>query len=143
MAQRAKSKKPTPVVEVTPAPTLSAKGASRKKIVGEKPGTARKVDKKQGSAQSAENNAVARPAGPVANLPGTRSVADKPAAASRGAPASAAGRIAELEAEAARLTAEVARMSAEIARLQQTHELVVNRIDWVIDSLHNLIDGEK
>ncbi len=40
--------------------------------------------------------------------------------------------------ENARLEAELAAARAKIAELEQKHEEIVNRIDWVIDSLHNL-----
>ena len=44
----------------------------------------------------------------------------------------------DLAAENARLEAELAAARARIAALEQKHEEVVNRIAWVIDSLHNL-----
>lgn len=47
-----------------------------------------------------------------------------------------------LRSELAALTAQLAEAKAEIARLQKRQELVVNRIDWVIDSLHNLLEDE-
>ncbi|MGD9784093.1 MAG: hypothetical protein AB7E80_05780 [Hyphomicrobiaceae bacterium] len=47
-----------------------------------------------------------------------------------------------LEAECAALRAALAASEAEVARLRKRQELVVNRIDWVIDSLHNLMDDE-
>lgn len=40
--------------------------------------------------------------------------------------------------ENARLKAELAQAQARIAELEQKHTEIVNRIDWVIDSLHNL-----
>ncbi len=45
---------------------------------------------------------------------------------------------ADLATENARLEAELAAARARIAELEQKHEEIVNRIDWVIDSLHNL-----
>lgn len=48
----------------------------------------------------------------------------------------------ELEAEVRALRQQLAEAKAEIARLEKRQELVVNRIDWVIDSLHNLLDDE-
>ncbi len=44
----------------------------------------------------------------------------------------------DLAAENARLVTELAAARAKIAELEQKHEEIVNRIDWVIDSLHNL-----
>lgn len=49
-----------------------------------------------------------------------------------------AGASAELATENARLEAELAAARTRIAELEQKHEEIVNRIDWVIDSLHNL-----
>lgn len=47
-----------------------------------------------------------------------------------------------LQAECVALRAELKVAREEIARLEKRQELVVNRIDWVIDSLHNLLDDE-
>ncbi len=45
---------------------------------------------------------------------------------------------AALAEENARLKAELAEARARVAQLEQEHTEIVNRIDWVIDSLHNL-----
>ena len=42
--------------------------------------------------------------------------------------------------DAALLTAELAAARARIAELEQKQAEIANRIDWVIDSLHNLPD---
>ncbi len=44
----------------------------------------------------------------------------------------------DLAAENARLEAELAAARSKIAELEQKHEEIINRIDWAIDSLHNL-----
>jgi hypothetical protein len=44
----------------------------------------------------------------------------------------------DLASENARLEAELVAARAKIAELEQKHEEIINRIDWVIDSLHNL-----
>ena len=49
-------------------------------------------------------------------------------------------RIEPLEAERDRLKAELLAAQARIKALEQAREQALNRIDWVIDSLHNLID---
>ena len=49
-------------------------------------------------------------------------------------------RIHALEAERDRLLAELKAAQTRIADLERTREQVVNRIDWVIDSLHSLIE---
>lgn len=48
-----------------------------------------------------------------------------------------------LEAERDRLRAELETAKAEIVRLDGVRRHVANRIDWVIDSLHNIIEGER
>ncbi len=45
-----------------------------------------------------------------------------------------------LEEENARLRAELAAAHARIAELELKNTEIINRIDWVIDSLHNLQD---
>ncbi len=61
-------------------------------------------------------------------------------------PAAGAGRtkqtdrLGELEAEVARLQRELADAQARIKSLAEQRELLINRIDWVIDSLHSLND---
>ena len=42
--------------------------------------------------------------------------------------------------ENARLVAELAAAKVRIIELEQKHAEIINRIDWVIDSLHNLGD---
>lgn len=44
----------------------------------------------------------------------------------------------DLASENARLEEELAAARAKIAELEQKHEEIINRIDWAIDSLHNL-----
>ena len=58
------------------------------------------------------------------------------------AQASAEADAGALEAENRALRAALDDAKAEIARLQKRQELVVNRIDWVVDSLHNLLEDE-
>jgi hypothetical protein len=45
-------------------------------------------------------------------------------------------------AEVVRLTSELAAATARIAELEQRQIDVINRIEWVIDSLHNLSRGK-
>lgn len=45
---------------------------------------------------------------------------------------------ADTAAEILRLEAELATARARVAELEQKHAEIVNRIDWVIDSLHSL-----
>jgi hypothetical protein len=48
--------------------------------------------------------------------------------------------IIQLEAERDRLKASLERAEARIAELEQTRAVVVNRIDWLIDSLGGAIE---
>ena len=54
-------------------------------------------------------------------------------ASTAAAEAGASGQVAGLEAE-------LAAALARIAELEQKHADIINRIDWVIDSLHNLTE---
>jgi hypothetical protein len=49
-------------------------------------------------------------------------------------------RVIRLESERDRLQAELATATSRIQALEESREQVVNRIDWVIDSLRNLVD---
>ena len=63
------------------------------------------------------------------------------AAVAKLAPARAApGRIGELEAEIERLRTELAAARQRVSELEATRDEVLDRIAWVIDSLHNLIE---
>ena len=52
----------------------------------------------------------------------------------------AAGRDRSLQEECEQLRAELAKARGRIAELEAQRETVVNRIDWVIDSLHTLLE---
>lgn len=76
----------------------------------------------------------------------------KPGAGAAGAPdrrkggqavtelATPAERIRQLETERDQLRAQLENALARISQLEQGRDLVRNRIDWVIDSLHNLLE---
>jgi uncharacterized small protein (DUF1192 family) len=51
-----------------------------------------------------------------------------------------AQRIKALETERDRLKAELAEAEARIGRLEESRTEAVNRIDWVLDSLHNVLE---
>ncbi|MBS0244784.1 MAG: DUF5320 domain-containing protein [Proteobacteria bacterium] len=63
-----------------------------------------------------------------------------PVPPAKGAERGASDRLEALEAECARLKSELAEARKRIAELEGQREQVVNRIDWVIDSLHSLLD---
>jgi len=50
-------------------------------------------------------------------------------------------RVVKLEGERDRLRAELEKAESRIRALEEGRDQVLNRIDWVIDSLRNLIDG--
>jgi hypothetical protein len=50
------------------------------------------------------------------------------------------GRAKQLERECDRLKEQLAEAHERIARLEQSRAEAVNRIDWVIDSLHNVLE---
>jgi hypothetical protein len=50
------------------------------------------------------------------------------------------GRTRQLERECDRLKEQLAEAQERIVRLEQSRTEAVNRIDWVIDSLHNVLE---
>jgi len=52
-----------------------------------------------------------------------------------------AQRIKTLERERDRLKVQLAEAKERIARLEESRAEAVNRIDWVIDSLHNVLEN--
>lgn len=70
--------------------------------------------------------------------------ATPPRKSARAAPAKpkrADGRIEALERECDLLKSQLAEAQAQIAKLEKAREDAVNRIDWTIDSLHNLLES--
>jgi hypothetical protein len=55
---------------------------------------------------------------------------------------SATGRFEALERERDQLKAKLVAAEAAISKLQQARDEAVNRIDWAIDSLHNLLESD-
>ena len=60
--------------------------------------------------------------------------------ANAGADDKSPGRTKQLERECDRLKEQLAEAHERIARLEQSRAEAVNRIDWVIDSLHNVLE---
>jgi chromosome segregation ATPase len=63
------------------------------------------------------------------------------AAPAPGAPDRYAQRVKALERERDRLKTQLAEAEARITRLEESRAEAVNRIDWVIDSLHNVLEN--
>ncbi|MTD95921.1 hypothetical protein GIW81_16400 [Hyphomicrobium sp. xq] len=55
---------------------------------------------------------------------------------------STVGRVEALERERDQLRAKLVAAEAAISKLQQARDEAVNRIDWAIDSLHNLLESD-
>ena len=55
---------------------------------------------------------------------------------------STVGRLEAVERERDQLRAKLAAAEAAISKLQQARDEAVNRIDWAIDSLHNLLESD-
>jgi hypothetical protein len=55
---------------------------------------------------------------------------------------SAGSRLEAIERERDQLKAQLADAQALIAKLQQARDEAVNRIDWAIDSLHNVLESD-
>ena len=66
-----------------------------------------------------------------------RAKAKRPASAKLGAKAEIAMGLAE---QNAKLSSELTAAHERISELERKHSEIVNRIDWVIDSLHNLTE---
>jgi hypothetical protein len=54
----------------------------------------------------------------------------------------AQGRLEALERERDQLKVQLSDAQASIIRLEQARDAAVNRIDWAIDSLHNVLEGD-
>jgi hypothetical protein len=54
----------------------------------------------------------------------------------------AGGRLDALERERDQLKAQLADAQALVAKLEQARDEAVNRIDWAIDSLHNVLESD-
>lgn len=65
--------------------------------------------------------------------------APAPTAKTKAAPATSRDRVGELEAECQRLKAELAMAGKRMEALEAQRKLLLNRIDWAIDSLHSLL----
>jgi hypothetical protein len=58
-------------------------------------------------------------------------------------PAALSARVAQLEGERERLLAALEKAESRIRALEEGRDQVLNRIDWVIDSLRSLIETEQ
>ena len=65
------------------------------------------------------------------------------AAASGDSPSAGTDRREAIERERDSLISELEAARAQIAQLEQQHVQIVNRIDWIIESLHGLFEDER
>jgi acyl-CoA reductase-like NAD-dependent aldehyde dehydrogenase len=101
---------------------------------------------KQPASKAAKKSAVAdrKPRG---GAKGKTKTSAKRAAAAQSVsvlePAALLARVVKLESERDRLLAELEKAESRIRALEEGRDQVLNRIDWVIDSLRSLIDTEQ
>jgi len=84
------------------------------------------------AARNAQRSTKAAPRSPPASTRTTK----------RPAPVAVDKRYAKIEQERDKLKAELAAAKSRISELERQREDVINRIDWVIDSLHNVLETE-
>ena len=137
MSERGSGKSRKAPVSKAPASKAPAtKGAAAKKVAA-KEAPARKGAK---AARPARKSAA-----PPSSAPRAAKTPARPPkqTAESGPPLDASSllaRVIRLESERDRLQADLATATSRIQALEESREQVVNRIDWVIDSLRNLID---
>jgi hypothetical protein len=124
-----------------PVSKASASKAPVTKTPAAKPVSAKKVVTKNGrKAARPARKSVQPSSAPTAS----KTPARQPKQAAENArsldASSLLARVIRLESERDRLQAELATATSRIQALEESREQVVNRIDWVIDSLRNLID---
>lgn len=132
MSERASSKsRKAPVSKATASKAPIAKGPATKKSASR-------------GAPTKNGTKTARPARKGTGSAATKASARPPKQTAESAPpldaTSLLARVIRLESERDRLQTELATATARIQALEESREQVVNRIDWVIDSLRNLID---
>lgn len=98
-------------------------------------------------ASKAASKKSAAPGGKARGVkPGRSKASGKRAApenASASNPAALLARVAQLESERERLLAALEKAESRIRALEDGRDQVLNRIDWVIDSLRSLIETEQ
>jgi hypothetical protein len=130
-------------------------GKSRKAPVSKAPASKAPVIKRVGAKSATAKEAVTRNGANTTRRAG-KSAARSPSSGAAKAPSRPAkqttgsaapldassllARVIRLESERDRLQADLATATKRIQALEASREQVVNRIDWVIDSLRNLID---
>jgi hypothetical protein len=136
MSERGSSKsRKAPVSRAPASKTPSTKVASAKSATGKKVGIKIGAKTARRAGKSAAPSAASSTAKSAARPPKQSADTGRPLDAS-----SLLARVIRLESERDRLQADLAAATSRIQALEESREQVVNRIDWVIDSLRNLID---
>jgi hypothetical protein len=123
-----------------------ASKASASKAPAKKGGATKPVPAKEAATRSGAKTAVrAGKKSARSPSPGAAKASSRPAkrtveSATQLDASSLLARVIRLESERDRLQADLATATKRIQALEESREQVVNRIDWVIDSLRNLID---
>ncbi len=116
--------------------SLASKASAPKASMSETAASKARTSKSSASPKTAKPNAKA-----AAALP-RKGKAPTKAASALDAP-SLMARVIRLESERDRLEQELSKAEARIRVLEKDRDQVVNRIDWVIDSLRNLLENER
>ena len=74
--------------------------------------------------------------------PSAASKAPVRAAAATSTKRAAGGKVQALERERDQLKAQLAAAQAQLIKLEQARDEAVSRIDWALDSLHNLLESD-
>lgn len=85
---------------------------------------------------------VKRQAPPSRQRSGRAALDSKQSGAGKEAKSDANGRFAALERERDQLKAQLSELRAQIVKLEQARDEAVGRIDWAIDSLHNVLESD-
>ncbi|HWK39829.1 MAG TPA: hypothetical protein VNR88_13005 [Hyphomicrobium sp.] len=117
-----------------------AAAPSAKKATAPRAKKAAAPNAKKATAPSAKK--AAAPSAKSARKPSAKktAAASKPPAAAKLSAAN--GKVEALELERDQLKEQLADAMAQIARLQEARDEAVNRIDWAIDSLHNVLEKD-
>ncbi len=83
-----------------------------------------------------------RPAGRSTSGAATTAAAAKPRAASGAGTQTSAGEVEALRKQVAELERQLKAAQGRVADLEQLRTQALNRIDWAIDLLHNVLEGD-
>ena len=119
--------------------------SERGSVKSRKSPASKALTSKQPASKAAKKSAAAGKKARGAATGKSKTSAKRAAAQSPGTidPAALLARVAKLESERDRLLADLEKAESRIRALEEGRDQVLNRIDWVIDSLRSLIDTEQ